>query len=469
MLPLSRVSIRSFFGAKLRKFEIMLDQLLNYILEQKLFQPQQKVLLAVSGGIDSMAMVHLFQQTNYNFAIAHCNFQLRDTESDGDQIMVEKEANSCSVPFFLKSFETETYAEKHGISIQMAARDLRRAWFDELLISEGYDVIATAHHLNDSLETILFNLTKGTGISGLKGILPKKEKYIRPMMFASREMIHNYVKANRIDWREDRSNSSVKYHRNQIRHKVIPELKKINPNLEETFAHSVQKIAASERIYKRVIDTYKKDLRELSYDGFKINKSKLKAIDEHGMILFEILEEYGFNFHQAKDILSTMDKQSGKSFYSKDHQLVVDRQFLYISKMNTEKTTEVFVEKNDSKLEVFDNQLTFEKADSEEVEFNENKDIVFLDFDKLNFPLIIRKWKHGDRFQPLGMKHKKKLSDFMIDEKIPLNLKKQVLVLISDNNLVWVIGHRIDDRYKISKETRIAYKICNKYHHDKSI
>ncbi len=461
MLPLSRVSIQSFFGAKLRKFEIMLDQLLNFISEQKLFQSEQKVLLAVSGGIDSMAMVHLFQQANFNFAIAHCNFHLRGKESDGDQLMVEKEANRCSVPFYARSFKTEEYAREHRISIQMAARDLRRDWFEKLLINEGYDVIATAHHLNDSLETILFNLAKGTGISGLKGISPKKGNYIRPLMFASREMILNYVKANNIVWREDRSNSSIKYHRNMIRHKVVPELKKINPNLEETFSQSLQKITASERIYRSVIDKYKIALIEVTGDGFRIDKSKLKSIKELRIILFELLEEYGFNFHQVKDILPALEGQSGKSFFSKDYQLVVDRQFLFISKKNEEKIVEAFVGRNKASLEVFKNRLTFEKADPEEVEFSEDKDIVFLDYDKLEFPLIVRKWKHGDRFQPLGMKHKKKLSDFMIDEKIPLNLKKQVLVLTSGENLVWVIGLRIDDRYKITKQTRKAYKVCN--------
>jgi tRNA(Ile)-lysidine synthase len=345
---------------------------------------------------------------------------------------------------------------------------LRRDWFEELREGEGYDVIATAHHLNDSLETVLFNLTKGTGISGLKGILPKKDAYIRPMMFASREMILDYVKANNITWREDISNSSIKYHRNLLRHKVVPELRKINPNLEDTFSQSAQKIAASERIYRNVIDQHKKTLIEICGDGFKIDKRKLKSIEDLSIILFEILDDYGFNFHQTQNILSAIDRQSGKSFYSKDYQLVVDRQFLFITKMNEQKLVEVLVDQNEVSVEVFENIVTFEQVDAEEVAFTDNNNIVFLDFDKLEFPLIIRKWEHGDRFQPLGMKHKKKLSDFMIDEKIPLNLKKQVLVLVSGEHLVWVIGHRIDDRYKITKQTRKAYKVCNNYHYDKS-
>lgn len=447
----------------------MLDQLLNFIEEQKLFQPEQKVLLAISGGIDSMAMVHLFQQANFNFSIAHCNFQLRGKDSDEDQLLVEEMANSYLSPFYLKSFETEEYAKKHGISIQMSARYLRRSWFDELVKNEGFDVIATAHHLNDSLETVLFNLAKGTGISGLKGILPKKEKYIRPMMFASREMILKFVQANNIIWREDISNSSIKYHRNLLRLKVVPELKKINPNLEETFSQSLEKIAASERIYRRVINRQKELLLEKTGEGVRIEKDRLKSIEEVRIILFEILEEYGFNYHQVKDILLVLNRQPGKSFYSHRYQLVVDRQYLFISKIKKDKKCEVFIEHNTEKIDVFNNQLTFEKVDTENVIFNKNKNIVFLDFEKLEFPLTIRKWKHGDRFQPLGMKHKKKLSDFMIDEKIPLNLKEQVLALISGDNLVWIIGHRIDDRYKITRQTRKAYKISNIYYNDKSI
>ena len=351
----------------------------------------------------------------------------------------------------------------------MAARNLRRAWFDELLQAEGFDVVATAHHLNDSIETMLFNITKGTGISGLNGILPKKDKYIRPLMFASKEMILRYVQANNITWREDRSNSSIKYHRNLIRHKVLPELKKINPKLEETFSQSMKKIHASERVYRSVIEKHKQKLIEKTREGFRIEKEKLQSIEEAEIILYEILHEFGFNFLQTKDILLGVDRQSGKSFHSQDHQLVVDRKYLFISKIYETRIDETFVDPDCMHLDVYKNRITFEKVDRENVEFAEDKNIVFLNFDSLEFPLKIRKWKHGDRFQPLGMKHKKKLSDFMIDEKIPLNLKNQVLVLVSGANIVWVIGHRIDERFKITKQTRLAYKIFKENIDDKSI
>ncbi len=447
----------------------MLDQLLNYISEQKLFRSGQRALLAVSGGIDSMAMVQLFLQTNFDFAIAHCNFQLRGKESDEDQLFVERVAAKNSIVCYTKHFDTEKYSKSSGISIQMAARDLRRAWFEEILNSKGFDVIATAHHLNDSMETMIFNIAKGTGISGLKGILPKKERYVRPLMFASREMIFSYAQANNIAWREDRSNSSIKYHRNLIRLKVLPELKKINPNLEETFSKSIKKIQASERIYRKVIENHRQKLIEKTNEGFRIEKEKLESIEEVEIVLYEILHEFGFNFFQIKDILLGVNRQSGKSFYSQDHQLVIDRQYLFISKLIESGIDEVFVDPDSLHLDLYKNRMTFKKIDPAEVKYSEDKNNVFFDFDSLEFPLKIRKWKHGDQFQPLGMKHKKKLSDFMIDEKIPLNLKNQVLVLISGENLVWVIGHRIDDRYKITKQTRMAYKIFNENIDDKSI
>jgi len=373
------------------------------------------------------------------------------------------------VPFFTTSFNATEYANVHGISIQMAARDLRRAWFDELLSNEKYALIATAHHLNDSIETVLFNLAKGTGISGLKGIPSINGKYIRPMMFATRNMIHDFAKDNHVIWREDQSNSSIKYHRNLIRHNIIPELKKINPNLEQTFAHTAERIAATERVFSHMVNQVKNELLIGIADGFKIEKAKLKSINESRIILFEILEKFGFNYDQVCNVLLSIDGQSGKYFYSSEYQLTIDRLFLYISPRTGEDLTENSVEANTHSIEAETFLLTFERVKTEEVEFSKDNNMAFVDYDKLKFPLTIRAWQHGDRFQPLGMQHKKKLSDFMIDEKIPLNLKKQVLLLTSGKNVAWVIGHRIDDRFKISEKTMNVYKICNTLNDDKSI
>ncbi len=439
----------------------MHNELLNFIKQQKLFQPDQEILLAVSGGVDSVAMVHLFHEAKFEFTIAHCNFQLRGKESDGDEIFVRELARELKTRIFIKSLETGDYSKEHGISIQMAARDLRRSWFDELIQQEGFDMIATAHHLNDSIETVLFNLTKGTGISGLKGILPKSGNYIRPLMFASRQMILDYALKHHLQWREDKTNSSIKYHRNLIRHKVIPELKKINPNLENTFSQSIERIAAAERLYKKSIDKVKSELLEKDGEGFYINKEKLRAISEPKLVLFELLEAFGFNYQNVKDILSSLDGQPGKSFYAHSYQIVLDREFLFIEKINDAVFQQIIINEDINSINLPKAQLTFEKTDSKIIKFEGDKNTAFLDFERLQYPLTIRKWVEGDWFLPLGMKHKKKLSDFMIDEKIPLNLKKQVLVLVSGDKLVWVIGHRIDDRFKITPETRIAIRVCN--------
>lgn len=447
----------------------MLKKLLKYISEQKLFQSDQKVLLAVSGGIDSIVMAHLFQQTKFQYAFVHCNFQLRGIESDEDQAFVEQLAVEFEVPCFTNSFDTTAFAKKHKISIQMAARELRRNWFEDLLKKENYDMVATGHHLNDSLETIIFNLAKGTGISGLKGITPKKDKYIRPLMFASRDMMVAYTKSHQISWHEDRSNSSTKYHRNLIRHKIIPELKKINPKLEESFSSSMAKIGAAERIYRQAIDKERKTLCDVSNDGIRIEKAKLKSNPESQQILFEIIEEFGFNYQQSSDILQALDGQSGKCFYSEKHQLVIDREYLFISPNSGDEISRVLINKKDKWIEAGTSRFKVECIKPDEVSFSDDNNMVFLDFDRLEFPMKLRKWKEGDRFQPLGMHQKKKLSDFMIDEKIPLNLKKQALVLISAENIVWVVGYRIDDRYKITKQTTNVYKICNIKQHDKSV
>lgn len=447
----------------------MLDKLLNFISVQKLFQPEDNVLLAVSGGLDSMVMVDLFHKAGFNYAIAHCNFHLRGAASDGDQEMVKEQARKLGVACFIKSFETEKYGKFHGISIQMAARDLRRSWFEELIQGENYQYISTAHHLNDSLETAIFNLTKGTGLAGLKGIQARNGHYIRPLMFTTRDMIHDYAKANGISWREDKSNNSVKYHRNLIRHEVIPRLKKINPRIEETFMLSSEKLAASEQILNTTINESSIELLENSNKGFKIAKVNIQSHKNPAFILFRILEPFGFNFSQMKDLSVALSTQPGKIILSESHKITIDRNFIFIDKKEQENKKIFLVDKNESSIHTSSSMITFNKVAPNQVNFTKDNNIAFFAFDKLKFPLKIRAWVHGDRFWPLGMNHKKKLSDFMIDEKIPLNLKKHVLVLTSEENIVWVIGYRIDDRYKITEGTKIVYKVCNIINDDKSV
>lgn len=439
----------------------MLDQLLDFVNKQKLFQPGERILLAVSGGIDSMVLLHLFQQTDFDFAVAHCNFQLREAESDGDETFVRQIAGQMQRPLFVKTFETEVYSVNNGISIQMAARDLRRAWFEELLLKKKYDKIATAHHLNDSLETAIFNLARGTGIAGLQGILPKKDTYIRPLLFATRDMIANYATNQQIEWREDRTNISTKYSRNLIRHQVIPELKKINPNLEFTFAQTSEKIAATANIFQDTVFGKKSFLFEEVDGMIGIEKKKLSELPEPHLMLFELLEAYGFNYQQVKDMLVSLDHQSGKVFCSETHQITMDRERIFLDKIRDPMIDETWIKRDSRQISVASNILVFDVLNADETSISKDPNVAQLDLERLQFPLKARYRKHGDSFYPLGMKHKKKVSDFMIDEKIPVNLKKQKITIFSGEDLVWIVGHRIDDRYKITKQTRKIFRIYN--------
>ncbi len=439
----------------------MLEQLLNYIDKQKLWQPEEKVLAGVSGGIDSVVLAHLLHEAGIPFAIAHCNFRLRGSDSDGDEVFVKNLAKQLGVEIFVRRFDTRKFAEKHGISIQMAARELRKEWFGSLMKNEGFDAIATAHHLNDSLETVLFNLAKGTGIAGLKGIPPRQGNYIRPLMFATRQMIEKYANSHGIAWREDRSNETVKYHRNLIRHEVIPVLKKINPALESTFVHSMEKIIAASSVFNEVVHEKKAILLESTGRGYRINKNKLLESHEFQIILYEILKPFGFNYSQTFNLVSALRSQPGKVFESQEYLLTLDREYLFIDPKSENKNGQKSIEERTREVTAGRIKLTFEKLNRKDVKLNADSNTAFLDYDKLEFPLVLRPWKKGDFFIPLGMKGKKKVSDFMIDEKIPLNLKNQVMVLQSGKNLVWIAGYRIDDRYKITDKTRRIYKVRN--------
>jgi tRNA(Ile)-lysidine synthase len=444
----------------------MLNQLLEYVNKQKLFQPDESILLTVSGGIDSVALMHLFQAAGFNFAVAHCNFQLRGTESDEDEAFVRDLSDKFEVRIFVKHFDTAAHAKKHGISIQMAARELRRSWFEDILANNDFSKIATAHHLNDSLETAIFNLAKGTGIAGLQGILPVNGRYIRPLLFASRAMIRDYVSENQIKWREDRSNISTKYARNKIRHDIIPELKKINPNLEFTFAETSEKIVATTQLFRAAISDQINAVVRKAGDRYEIDKNKLGQSSQPGILLHEFLVEFGFNYKQAKDIVASLERQPGKVFLSENYQLVMDREFLFLTRSEAGHSEEVLIDQNVSSVQYHQNKLDFELLGIDKFKMDADKNVAFIDLDLLKFPLKIRTWKRGDFFYPLGMTHKKKVSDFMIDEKIPVNLKNQIVTIFSGEDLVWIVGRRIDNRYKITKQTRNILKISNDVHHD---
>jgi tRNA(Ile)-lysidine synthase len=433
----------------------MLNEFLTFINKHHLVQPTQKVLLAVSGGMDSVVMCDLFSKAKFDFVIAHCNFGLRGEESNEDEVFVKKLSIKYKVPFVTTTFQTADFAENEKISTQMAARILRYEWFEKTRKEQNCEFIATAHHQNDVLETVLLNLTKGTGIAGLHGIKAKNGRIIRPLLFAEKEMIFDYVVENQIIWREDSSNESNKYQRNLIRNEVVPLLKQINPNLEHTIQQTVERIAAVEDIFEQEIEMLRKQITWSDSQAVFVNYKAIQTLSQPVIKLSELLKPYHFTYQQCQDIFEAFDKEAGKTFLSPTHTLVKDRTELVITAKNLESFVSQVIEAGSRQLAVGNRRLiigeVFEKT--EDFIVPTAKKVACLDANKVRFPLQLRKWKEGDWFCPLGMNKKKLISDFLIDQKVPLNLKKEVYLLTSNGSIVWVIGMRIDDRFKVTDKT----------------
>jgi tRNA(Ile)-lysidine synthase len=424
-----------------------------FVARHDLIQAGQKVLLAVSGGKDSVLMVHLFKQAGVDFGIAHCNFNLRAAESDADEDFVKALALSLQVPFHHIRFDTKAYAKPRHLSTQMAARTLRYNWFEEVRKEGQYDCIAVAHHQNDAVETVLLNLTRGTGISGLHGILPKRGKVIRPLLFLSREEINNYIEDNNIAYREDSSNTSDHYARNKIRLHVIPRLQEINTNLPFTFAQNIQRFADTEAALEQLVQRYRATLITETPAGRSIPIDALQELHPQKFLLFEILKPWGFTEPAVDDLLASLNSLTGSSFYSPTHRITIDRKALLITAIEPETKAEVQILPSDHIVHFKNQEIHITQAT--EVEFERNSAKAYVDLDLLQFPLTLRSWKLGDKFMPLGMITYKKVSDYFINQKVPLPQKARVPILVNGNgDLVWIAGMRQDNRYKVSSTTK---------------
>lgn len=440
----------------------MLQRMLRYIEEKSLFEKEEKLLLAVSGGPDSVVMTDLMAKAGFNFAIAHCNFKLRGADADADEAFVLDLAGKLKVPFFSTSFHTKKYAEEHKFSIQMAARELRYQWLEETRAENNFDYISTAHHLNDSLETVLINLVKGTGISGMTGIDARIKKVVRPLLFATRSEIEYYARENNLEYRTDLSNMSDDYLRNKIRHHIVPVLKEINPSLEKTFELNLAQLQDTELLANMFIAQVKEKILIHNGEEIKINISELKKMPAGQTILFETLKDYNFTPAVTRQVFEKAGAQSGKIFNSTSHQLIKHGNFFIlqpVEEINDQK--DIRIEKTGSKIKSGDDAILISQLN---VNFEQDKDrlddvmkdrnFAALDLGKLKFPLLLRSWQAGDLFVPYGMKgRKKKLSDFLTDEKMSLDKKRQIKVLLSGNEIVWVVGKRIDERYAVSPGT----------------
>jgi tRNA(Ile)-lysidine synthase len=426
----------------------------DFIDKNSLFRRDGTLLAAVSGGMDSVLMVHLLQSLGYKFAIAHCNFQLRGTEADADQQFCKQLAQQLNVPFYTVNFNTQYHATENKISIQMAARELRYQWFEQLRQQFNYTAIALAHHQNDTIETILLNLVRGTGIAGLHGILPKNGWLVRPMLFLSREEIVQLVKANGYSYVEDGSNASTKYARNKLRHEVIPKLQELNPSLEKTFESNLKHFRDLEALLELRIAELKESLLIYIDDEVHLPLNGVKALNPQRLLLFKLLEEYGFNETSVEDLTAALDKHSGRVFESAGFKLILDRDKLIITPKNKIVGKTVSINADHNAVDYGKYKLTVLHDDSPLI-VKDNPLAVSVDADKLVYPLSVRAWQQTDSFHPLGMKTRKKLSDFFISLKIPVHQKTEIPLLINGNgDIIWVGGYRLNDRYKVTENTK---------------
>ncbi|KDN53767.1 tRNA lysidine(34) synthetase TilS [Flavobacterium seoulense] len=434
----------------------MLNKFKKHIYQNFPFLENSKLLLATSGGIDSIVLVHLLHQLKYDIALAHCNFQLRGMESFGDQNFIQEYANANEIPLFLTQFDTEAFAKDYKLSTQIAARELRYNWFYELLETENFDYILTAHHADDTIETFLINLSRGTGLEGLLGIPAQNDKVIRPLLPFTREEILAYAKENTIEWREDSSNASDKYLRNKIRHHLVPLLKELNPQFIQSFQKMQSYLKESQELVEdAAIMVYQQVAREEG-ETIVFDLNQLLKLPNYTSYLYQWLREFGFTAWD--DVYSLVESQSGKQVFAPNYRLLKDRTELILSPLQEQENDEVyFIEKNVIEVNIPLN-LSFSKA---ETISGASNSIIFVDENKLVYPLVLKKWQEGDSFQPFGMNGKaKKLSKLFKDEKLSLFEKENCWVLWSGNQIVWVIGIRQDERFKIDSSTNHILKIA---------
>ena len=433
-----------------------MQQFLNHVIESKLFKASDKILLAVSGGMDSMVMLNLFLTAGYSIGVAHCNFQLRGDESDGDEAFIKQVCSDLKIPFFVKRFLTNAHAEQNGLSIQVAARELRYAWFTELVLREDYDLLATAHHLNDNLETVLMNFIRGTGLSGVCGIPERKKNVIRPLLTFSRKQLQQYAAEQHLSWREDSSNESNDYQRNFVRHHLVPLMAEMNPNLDANFLKTLKRFKASQALVQAQLQAIRNQFVVHQKKRTTISKSFAAKVEYPSQVLWELIKVYGFNGEQCDEIILAMRGIPGKRFLSEGHELYVDREALILTEVK-EFWSDVLIMENQDHAKLGDWNLTISVIDA--ASYAADAYQATLDCSKIQFPLTWRPWKKGDSFFPLGMKGRKKISDFLINQKVPRPDKESVTVLESGGEIIWVVGYRIDDRFKVTSDTNHALRL----------
>ncbi|HEY4156128.1 MAG TPA: tRNA lysidine(34) synthetase TilS [Puia sp.] len=432
------------------------------VKQQQLFGKADRLLLAVSGGMDSVVLAECCYRSGFDFSIAHANFRLRDAESERDEQFVKELAAGYQRPFLVKRFNTREYAAENSLSIQVAARNLRYSWFKFLLGNEpaGYRFLLTAHHLDDNIETMLMQFFRGTGIAGLRGMVPRQEKIIRPLLAFPKSDLRMFAEDQKLSWVEDSSNESDKYSRNYFRNTLIPAVEKVFPETRHNLEGNLRRFAETETLYLQAIQWHKKKLLKPVGEEIHIPILLLKKSVPLHTILFEILHEYGFSPAQVEDCIRLMESGNGKYISGSSRRIIKNRNWLIIAPLQDAGAAHIIIEKDDPVVPFPEGELIFKffKAGAN-AEIEKNLSLALLDADRINFPLILRKWKAGDYFYPLGMKKKKKIARFLIDRKLSKTAKEKVWVLEMDQRIIWVLGQRIDNRFCLSPGTKEILKI----------
>lgn len=436
----------------------LLPEFIAFLQQQCRVQPTDRLLVAVSGGIDSMVLLDLCQRANQPIAIAHCNFALRGEASFSDEAFVTSYANHRQLPVFSTTFDTLAIAAESHQSLQMVARQLRYQWLHKIRRDYNFAAIATAHHQNDVMETVLYNLTKGTGIAGIHGIAPRRNSVVRPLLFADKKAITQYAELRQIAYREDISNSETKYTRNKIRHLVVPVLERINPSVVQTFARNARRFAETEAVFQTGIEYYRKKLFDSSRhrNDILISIGKLKKITPLSTVLYELLKPYHFNATQVDQIIAALDGTAGKIFISSTHQLIKDRRHLILSELQSLEADHFIIQSADTSLRQPHAYFSLFTLSASQWQIQKNAHTLQTDADKLQFPLLLRRWQKGDYFYPFGMgMKKKKLSRYFIDQKMSLADKQNAWVLLDHSGrMVWLVGHRADERFAVTPTTQ---------------
>jgi len=430
----------------------MYKRFIEYSRQQQLFASGSRVLLAVSGGIDSMVMAYLFREAGTDHAIAHCNFSLRGEESDGDEKFVVSYAKKGKTECFTATFDTLGYAASKHISVQMAARELRYNWFDSLIEKEGFDAVAVAHNLNDNIETFFINLLRGTGLNGLTGMSPRHNNIIRPLLFATRSEIAAFASGEKIKFREDSSNAEVKYTRNRIRIRVLPEIDKVNPNSVAAISETMTHLNSSAKLVDIYIEKLHSELFRQASDGIEADVGELKSLKPASPHIYELFKRYGLSSQQTEEMIALLDSSPGRHILTPTHCLLMDRgRILVTVRSDDQPPSYVFSSIDEMRLSGLFTDLHITGPSDDPLP--QSRLTACLDFSLVDFPVSVRHWEPGDRFAPLGMSKLKKISDFLIDLKVPLPEKEKVLLLLSGDKVMWVMGYRIDERFRVTERT----------------